>query len=87
VQQREERLPAAGDDRDDAAEHEPAPGGAVPRRRAVAAPPGAATQIYYRIGSQRAATLCRAVCTQIAFEHADEEGALEPAQRLLPRAR
>jgi DNA-binding transcriptional ArsR family regulator len=27
-----------------------------------------ATQIYYRIGSERAATLCRAVCTQIAVE-------------------
>ena len=27
-----------------------------------------ATQIYYRIGNQRAATLCRAVCTQIALE-------------------
>ncbi len=27
-----------------------------------------ATQIYYRIGSQRAATLCRAVCIQIAVE-------------------
>lgn len=27
-----------------------------------------ATQIYYRIGSDRAATLCRAVCMQIALE-------------------
>ena len=27
-----------------------------------------ATQIYYRIESERAAMLCRAVCTQIAFE-------------------
>ena len=27
-----------------------------------------ATQIYYRIGSERAATLCRAVCMQIAVE-------------------
>lgn len=26
-----------------------------------------ATQIYYRIGDQRAATLCRAVCMQIAL--------------------
>lgn len=26
-----------------------------------------ATQIYYRIGNQRAATLCRAVCMQIAL--------------------
>ena len=44
-----------------------------------------ATQIYYRIGSERAASLCRAVCTQIAFERADEAGAIEPTQRLLPR--
>lgn len=42
-----------------------------------------ATQVYYRIGSERAATLCRAVCTQIALEHADD--AIEPTQRLLPR--
>ncbi|MCB1996041.1 MAG: winged helix-turn-helix transcriptional regulator [Burkholderiaceae bacterium] len=27
-----------------------------------------ATQIYYRIGNERAATLCRAVCMQIALE-------------------
>ena len=27
-----------------------------------------ATQIYYRIGDQRAATLCRAVCMQIALD-------------------
>jgi DNA-binding transcriptional ArsR family regulator len=27
-----------------------------------------ATQIFYRIGNQRAATLCRAVCMQIALE-------------------
>ena len=27
-----------------------------------------ATQIYYRIGSDRAASLCRAVCMQIALE-------------------
>jgi DNA-binding transcriptional ArsR family regulator len=30
-----------------------------------------ATQIYYRIGDQRAATLCRAVCMQIVLD-ADE---------------
>ncbi|MDP3082786.1 MAG: metalloregulator ArsR/SmtB family transcription factor [Rubrivivax sp.] len=42
-----------------------------------------ATQIYYRNGSERAATLCRAVCTQIAVEM--EPGAGLPAsQRLLP---
>jgi DNA-binding transcriptional ArsR family regulator len=32
-----------------------------------------ATQIYYRIGNQRAATLCRAVCMQIAMEDDPEE--------------
>jgi ArsR family transcriptional regulator len=42
-----------------------------------------ATQIYYRIGSERAATLCRAVCTQIAVEHADD-GQIERAPRLRP---
>ena len=37
-----------------------------------------ATQIYYRIGSERAATLCRAVCMQIALD-------IEPGERLAPR--
>jgi len=42
-----------------------------------------ATQIYYRIGNERAATLCRAVCTQIAVEldGGDETPAIE---RLAP---
>ena len=41
------------------------------------------TQIYYRLQSERAATLCRAVCTQVAIElDADEE--LDPAERILP---
>ena len=41
------------------------------------------TQIYYRLQSERVATLCRAVCTQIAQEL--EPGArIEPADRLLP---
>jgi len=31
-----------------------------------------ATQIYYRIESERAAMLCRAVCTQIAMEMAPD---------------
>jgi len=44
-----------------------------------------ATQIYYRIGSERAATLCRAVCTQIATEF-DGEVELPPSERLLPLA-
>ena len=36
-----------------------------------------ATQIYYRIESERAASVCRAVCTQIAVEMDDT--ALSPA--------
>lgn len=41
------------------------------------------TQIYYRLQSERVATLCRAVCIQIAQEL--EPGArIEPADRLLP---
>jgi DNA-binding transcriptional ArsR family regulator len=43
-----------------------------------------ATQIYYRIESERAAMLCRAVCTQIAVEmdpHAD----IAADERLTPR--
>lgn len=41
------------------------------------------TQIYYRLQSERVATLCRAVCTQVAIElDADEE--LDPAERILP---
>lgn len=43
-----------------------------------------ATQIYYRISSERAATLCRAVCTQIAFE-LDADAELAPSERLAPR--
>ena len=44
-----------------------------------------ATQIYYRIGSERAATLCRAVCMQIAVEF-DGDVQVLPAERPLPRA-
>ncbi len=42
-----------------------------------------ATQIYYRIGNERAATLCRAVCMQIALE-ADGEDGLPSTERLTP---
>ncbi len=42
-----------------------------------------ATQIYYRIGSERAATLCRAVCMQIAVEMDDNED-IPPQERLVP---
>jgi ArsR family transcriptional regulator len=42
-----------------------------------------ATQIYYRIESERAAMLCRAVCTQIAFEM-DAGADVGASERLLP---
>ncbi len=42
-----------------------------------------ATQIYYRIGSERAATLCRAVCMQIAVE-IDGDVDVPPSERLAP---
>jgi len=42
-----------------------------------------ATQIYYRIGSERAATLCRAVCTQIAVEM-DGDSEIPATERLAP---
>jgi DNA-binding transcriptional ArsR family regulator len=41
------------------------------------------TQIYYRLQSERVATLCRAVCTQVAIEM-DPQAELKPADRLLP---
>ncbi|HJV59768.1 MAG TPA: metalloregulator ArsR/SmtB family transcription factor [Albitalea sp.] len=44
------------------------------------------TQIFYRIQSERAATLCRAVCTQIATE-IDSGGALAHQDRLIPAGR
>jgi ArsR family transcriptional regulator len=42
-----------------------------------------ATQIYYRIGNERAATLCRAVCTQIALEMDGDAG--PSSDRLAPQ--
>jgi ArsR family transcriptional regulator len=42
-----------------------------------------ATQIYYRIGSEAAATLCRAVCTQIALE-VDGGDDIPATERLAP---
>ena len=42
-----------------------------------------ATQIYYRIGSDRAASLCRAVCMQIALEMSGD-GDTPREQRLTP---
>jgi len=44
-----------------------------------------ATQIYYRIESERAATLCRAVCNQIAVEMGPD-GDVASDERLTPRA-
>jgi len=41
------------------------------------------TQIFYNLQSQRAATLCRAVCNQIATE-IDGDTQLSTADRLLP---
>ena len=40
------------------------------------------TQIYYRLQSERVATLCRAVCTQVAIE-LDGDEILAPADRLI----
>lgn len=45
-----------------------------------------ATQIYYRIENERAATLCRAVCTQIAFEM-DDADSVPRDERLITRSR
>jgi DNA-binding transcriptional ArsR family regulator len=42
-----------------------------------------ATQIYYRLQSERVATLCRAVCTQVAIE-LDPDNELPSGDRLLP---
>ena len=42
------------------------------------------TQIRYRLESERVATLCRAVCTQVAIEM-DGSAAMHPHERLLPR--
>jgi DNA-binding transcriptional ArsR family regulator len=44
------------------------------------------TQIFYRLQSQRAATLCRAVCTQIATE-IDGDNQIPLSERLLPTLR
>lgn len=41
------------------------------------------TQIYYRLQSERVATLCRAVCTQVAIEM-DPDTEVPPGDRLLP---
>jgi ArsR family transcriptional regulator len=43
------------------------------------------TQIYYRLQSERVATLCRAVCTQVAIE-LDSGGEIDESDRLVPLA-
>jgi ArsR family transcriptional regulator len=43
------------------------------------------TQIYYKLQSERVATLCRAVCTQVAME-LDGDDPLPAADRLLRAA-
>ena len=40
------------------------------------------TQIFYKLQSERVATLCRAVCTQVALE-LDDDNSVLPAERLL----
>ncbi|CAN5725772.1 hypothetical protein BH11PSE7_BH11PSE7_04330 [soil metagenome] len=42
-------------------------------------------QVIYRVQSEKAVSLCRAVCTQIAIE-IDEPLQLPPAERLIGRA-
>lgn len=42
------------------------------------------TQVIYRLQSEKAVTLCRTVCTQIAIEM-DEPGTISVAERLSPR--
>jgi ArsR family transcriptional regulator len=37
------------------------------------------TQIYYRVANEQAAAICRAVCTQIAFNLEEPAGQAEPA--------
>lgn len=41
------------------------------------------TQIHYRLQSERVATLCRAVCTQVAIE-LDRDADVPASERLVP---
>ena len=41
------------------------------------------TQMYYRLQSERVATLCRAVCTQVAIE-LGSDAPVAPTDRLVP---
>jgi ArsR family transcriptional regulator len=44
------------------------------------------TQVFYRVVSERAAALCRAVCNQVALEM-DAQAALPEHERLMPALR
>ena len=44
------------------------------------------TQVFYRLQSERVATLCRAVCTQVAIE-LDSDAQINAADRLVPAMR
>jgi ArsR family transcriptional regulator len=54
------------------------PSGALSKRRE-------GTQVYYQLRSERVATLCRAVCTQVAIE-LEGDAQLPSAARLRPLA-
>ena len=41
------------------------------------------TQVYYRLQSERVATLCRAVCSQVAIE-LEPKSKVKPTDRLVP---
>jgi ArsR family transcriptional regulator len=41
------------------------------------------TQVFYRLQSERVATLCRTVCTQVAIE-LDNDAHVGPSDRLVP---
>ncbi len=44
------------------------------------------TQVFYRLQSERVATLCRAVCTQVAIE-LDGDEPIKASDRLVPAMR
>lgn len=52
-------------------------------RRGVLAKRREGVQMYYRLQSERVATLCRAVCSQVAME-LDPASQVEPSERLVP---
>ena len=54
------------------------------RRSGVLARRREGTQVYYRLQSERVATLCRAVCLQVAIELESDPVELPAAERLLP---